>query len=195
MEKIAFKPYACGTMIHPYIDCMIRLAQQDVQADEIVSIECETGEGLVDRLWEPLAAKHQPPSGYAAKFSMPFCMAVSFLDGDAGLEQFTDAKANDPEILALARKIRYVIDPANEYPRNYSGHIKVTLRDGSVRELRQPHFRGGMREPLSREELIKKFHGNIAYGGAGPDFGSQLLEFCLTVEQCPDMRALGRFRS
>jgi hypothetical protein len=94
----------------------------------------------------------------------------------------------------LTRKIRYVIDPANEYPRNYSGHIKVTLRDGSVRELRQPHFRGGMREPLTREELIKKFHGNIAYGSAGPDFGSRLLQFCLSVEQCPDMRALSQFR-
>ena len=30
MERIVFKPYACGTMIHPYIDCMIRLAQQGV---------------------------------------------------------------------------------------------------------------------------------------------------------------------
>ncbi len=90
MEDITFKPYACGTMIHPYIDCMIRLAERGVDADEIADIECETGEGLVDRLWEPLAAKHRPPSGYAAKFSMPFGMAVGFFDRAAGLEQFTD---------------------------------------------------------------------------------------------------------
>lgn len=194
MEKIAFKPYACGTMIHPYIDCMIRLAAQGVRAEDIVSIECETGEGLVDRLWEPLAAKHRPPSGYAAKFSMPFCMAVAFFDGDAGLEQFTDAKARDPRILALARKICYVIDPANEYPRNYSGHVSVTLQDGSVRELRQPHFRGGMREPLTRDELVSKFRGNIAYGGASAEFGNRLLEFCVSIEHCPDLRALQAFR-
>ncbi|HEV7252737.1 MAG TPA: MmgE/PrpD family protein [Mesorhizobium sp.] len=194
MERIAFKPYACGTMIHPYIDCMIRLAREGVEAENIVSITCEAGEGLVDRLWEPLADKHRPPSGYAAKFSMPFCMAVGFFDGDAGLAQFTDAKARDPRILELAAKISYVIDPQNEYPRNYSGHIRATLRDGSVRELRQPHFRGGVREPLTRDELIDKFRGNVAYGGADAAFGERLLQFCLRIEDCADMRELGRFR-
>ena len=32
MEGIAFKPYACGTMIHPFIDCTIRLAAPRRQA-------------------------------------------------------------------------------------------------------------------------------------------------------------------
>lgn len=195
MEKIAFKPYACGTMIHPFIDCMIRFAKEGIPADQIVSIECETGEGLVDRLWEPLAAKHRPPSGYAAKFSMPFCMAVGYFDGDAGLEQFTDAKAADEKILSLARKIRYVIDPKNEYPRNYTGHIKATLKDGTVREYRQPHFRGGAREPLTRDELIRKARGNVSYGGLTPDFADRMLDFCLNIERCPDMAALAQFRA
>src|SRR3546814_13689933 len=124
-------------MLHPYIDCTSRLAQQGIRGEVIVSIVCETGEGLVHRLWEPLAAKHEPPSGYAAKFSMPFCMAVGFYDGDAGLAQFSDEKARDPRILALARKISYVIDPDNEYPPNYSGHIRVTLQNVAVVALRQ----------------------------------------------------------
>lgn len=105
MERIAFKPYACGTMIHPYIDCMIRLAREGVQADAIQSIVCETGEGLVHRLWEPLQSKHAPGTGYAAKFSMPFCMAIGFFEGDAGLDQFTDEKANCAAVLQLARRI------------------------------------------------------------------------------------------
>src|SRR3546814_8166356 len=77
MQRVVFKPYACGTMIHPYIDCTIRPAQQGIRGEDIVSIVCETGEGLVHRLWEPLAANREPPSGYAAKSSMPFCMARS----------------------------------------------------------------------------------------------------------------------
>src|SRR3546814_8112495 len=83
-------------MSHPYVDGTIRLAQQGIRSDDSVSVVCETGEGLVHRLWEPLAAKHQPPSGYAAKFSMPYCMAVGFYEGDAGLAQFSDDKARDP---------------------------------------------------------------------------------------------------
>ena len=194
MEKIAFKPYACGTMIHPYIDCMIRLARDGADADEIESIVCETGEGLVDRLWEPLADKHDPPSGYAAKFSMPYCMAVGFYDGDAGLDQFTDARAEDADVLALCRKISYVIDPENEYPDNYTGHIRVTFKDGSVRELRQPHMRGGRKEPLSREELVQKFRANILYGGWPAELGEELLDFCVTLEAAPDLSGLAAFR-
>jgi 2-methylcitrate dehydratase PrpD len=190
MEDIAFKPYACGTMIHPFIDCMIRLAESGVAADDIASIECDTGEGLVDRLWEPLPAKHRPPSGYAAKFSMPFCMAVGFFDRAAGLDQFTDEKAKDPRILALAKRITYVIDPANEYPVNYSGHLKVTLTDGRLVELRQPHMRGGKREPLSRDELIRKFYGNAQYGGWTQSYAERLLDFCLTVTQQSDLGKL-----
>jgi 2-methylcitrate dehydratase PrpD len=190
MEDIAFKPYACGTMIHPYIDCMIRLAASGVAADDIQSITCETGEGLVNRLWEPLAAKHLPPSGYAAKFSMPFCMAVGFFDRAAGLEQFSDEKARDPRILALAKRISYVIDPDNEYPVNYSGHIKVTLRDGNVVELRQPHMRGGRREPLSREELIRKYHDNAVYGGWQRPDAERLLDFCLHIADQQDLGGL-----
>lgn len=194
MEAIAFKPYACGTMIHPFIDCMLRLRETGIGADSIVEIESETGEGLVDRLWEPLAAKHRPPSGYAAKFSMPFCMAVAFLEGDAGLAQFTDVKAADPRILELAGRIRYVIDPANEYPRNYTGHIRVTLRDGAVIEFRQPHFRGGVREPLTRSQLIEKFRGNIAFGGASASYGQALLDFCVNIAEQEDLSALARLQ-
>lgn len=195
MEHIAFKPYACGTMIHPFIDCMLRLAASGVAADDIVAIRSETGAGLVDRLWEPLAAKRLPPSGYAAKFSMPFCMAVAFFDGDAGLAQFTDARARDPEVLRLAAKIGYVIDPDNEYPRNYSGHVRVELRDGSVVEFRQPHFRGGRHEPLTRDELLAKFRSNVAYGGASEAFAAALLDVCSNIAGAPDLSGLAATRA
>lgn len=194
MERIAFKPYACGTMIHPYIDCMIRLAEQGVQADQIESILCPTGEGLVHRLWEPLAGKHAPPSGYAAKFSMPYCMAVGFFERDAGLEQFTDAKAQDPKILELARKISYEIDPNNEYPRNYSGHLRVTLKNGEQISVDQPHMRGGVHEPLSLADIVKKFEANVAYGGWSADRGQALLTYLQALPTAPDLSGLSAFR-
>src|SRR5687768_98706 len=64
-ETIAFKPYPCGTMIHPYIDCARRLSGS-LPLDNVVAITCETAEGIVHRLWEPLAAKQRPPNAYAA---------------------------------------------------------------------------------------------------------------------------------
>ena len=165
METIAFKPYACGTMIHPYIDCAIRLAARGVRAEEIVEIECDTAEGIVHRLWEPLAGKQAPPNAYAAKFSTPFCMALGFVHGDVGLGAFTEAAARDPHARALAAKIHYRIDPENPYPRAFTGHLRATLADGRVIEERQPHFRGGTQEPLRAEEIAAKYAANAAYGG------------------------------
>ena len=121
-------------------------------------------------------------------------MAVGFFEGDAGLIQFTDEKVKDPRILRLAAKIRYVIDPNNEYPDNYSGHMKVTFRDGAVKEMRQPHMRGGVREPLTRDELMGKFRSNVAYGGWPADLGERLLEFCIDVGGKPDLSDLKAFR-
>ena len=194
-ERIVFKPYACGTMIHPYIDCMIRLGQTDLRADQIVRITCPTGEGLVHRLWEPLAAKHQPPSGYAAKFSMPFCMAVGFFDGDAGLAQFTDARAADPEVLALAAKISYVIDPENEYPRNYSGHIRVETTDGRLIALDQPHMRGGVHEPLTPAHIHAKAIANCLHGGWPHAKAQAMIDYLAVLPDLPDLSGLRTFAS
>ena len=76
-ETLAFKPYPCGTMTHPYIDCARRLAAKKIKADDVVEMVCEVGEGTVHRLWEPLAAKQKPANGYAGKFSTPYCVATA----------------------------------------------------------------------------------------------------------------------
>ena len=61
--------------------------------------------------------------------------------------------------------MRYQIDPNNPYPNNYTGHIRATLRDGSVVEERQPHMRGGAHEPLTRADIEDKFALNARHGG------------------------------
>jgi 2-methylcitrate dehydratase PrpD len=164
-ETVAFKPYACGTMIHPYLDCAIRLAKTGVKPDEIDAIVCETAEGIVHRLWEPLAAKQNVANAYAGKFSIPFCLALGFYTGKAGLESFTEEAVADPRLQALAKKVTYVIDPDNPYPKGFTGHVRVTLKGGKVIEERQPHIRGGAHEPLSRQEIEEKFDRNAAFGG------------------------------
>jgi 2-methylcitrate dehydratase PrpD len=163
-ETIAFKPYPCGTMTHPYIDCARRLGAK-LRAEDVVEMVCEVGEGTVHRLWEPLAAKQTPPNGYAAKFSTPYCIAAGFLRGNVGLGDFTDEAVQEPAVRALAAKVRYEIDPQNPYPKNFTGHIRARLRDGRIVEERQPHLRGGAHEPLARSDLEEKFLLNVRHGG------------------------------
>lgn len=164
-ETLAFKAYPCGTMAHPYIDCAKRLAKKGIPATEIAAITCETAEGFVHRLWEPIAAKRRPPNGYAAKFSIPYCVATAMLKGDVGLDTFTDQAVADEAVQALAAKVGYEIDANSEYPHNYTGHIRVVLTNGQAIEERQPHLRGGAREPLSQADIEAKFMRNARYGG------------------------------
>ena len=177
MTDLTFKPYATGTMNQPYIDCALRLAKKGFAAEEIAEVLCETAEGYVHRLWEPLAAKHRPANDYAAKFSTPFNVAVAFVTGGAGFEAFSERTVRDERILGLAGKVRYSIDPDNPYPARYTGHVKMTLRDGRVFEERQPHIRGGMHEPLSPEDIERKFRGNAAYGDWPAPLADRFLAF------------------
>jgi len=165
MQDITFKPYATGTMNQPYIDCALRLRKRGVRPEDVQQILCETAEGYVHRLWDPLPSKHRPANAYAAKFSAPFNIAVAMVTGGAGLSAFTEETVRDERILALASKVQYVVDPKNPYPRAYTGHILATLTDGKVVEERQPHIRGGAHEPLTREDIESKFRGNCEHGG------------------------------
>ena len=185
---IAFKPYACGTMAHPYIDCARRLVAEGVRPDEVAAIECKTAEGIVHRLWEPLAAKQNPPNGYAAKFSVPYAIAVGMVRGDAGLGEYEEAVVRDPAVRTLAAKIRYVIDPDNPYPRQFTGHMRVTLANGEVREATQDHFRGGREEPLSAEALEAKFVANVRYGGWTADRAALALATLRGLRAVPRVR-------
>jgi 2-methylcitrate dehydratase PrpD len=193
--NIAFKPYACGTMTQPFIDCAIKLVRQGVSPDDIISITCKVGEGTVHRLWEPLAEKRNPSTAYSAKFSVPFCVAAGIIDEAAGLAQFTDDRVTDLKVLELANRVSYKIDHKNEYPANYSGHVSVKLKNGSVKEIEQPHMRGGAREPLSRDEIIKKFHANIAFGGWPESKARRLLEFCEAFKETNELKELSSLRS
>lgn len=195
MQTIAFKPYACGTMTQPFIDCAVALAESGVPATDITEIVCDVGEGTVHRLWEPLATKHRPPTSYAAKFSTPFCMAVGFLDRKAGFAQFTEPRVHDRAVLDLASKIRYRINPDDEYPRNFSGHLRATLRDGSHREFRQPYMRGGAHAPLPAAALEAKFMDNTRYGGWSDETASRFLRLSRNVFSLPHMDSLAEFRS
>jgi 2-methylcitrate dehydratase PrpD len=194
MAKIAFKPYACGTMLHPFIDCAIRLARTGVQAADVHEVVCRVGEGTVHRLWQPLAEKRRPTTAYSAKFSGPFAVALGLIEQAAGLEQFAEAKVRDADLLALAAKVRYEIDPDDEYPHNYTGDVSVVLRNGGVRRARQPHLRGGVHEPLGRAEIAAKFRVNAAYGGWPDDQIRRLEAWCGRAFEQDDFGELASFR-
>lgn len=188
--KLAFKSYPCGSISHPYMDCALKIKQKHAPApDEIAEVVCRTAEGPVHRLWEPLADKQKPLSSYGAKFSLPYSLAVMLMRGRAGLEEFTDAAILDSAVLKLAARVRYELDPSIDYPRHFSGHVKVIMADGKIFEENQPHPRGGLEDPLPPAEIEEKFRANARLA-LPEESGKQIIDAVKHLERLPSIGAL-----
>ena len=105
------------------------------------------------------------------------------------MDEFSDEAIKDNAILSLAKKVRYQLDPTIDYPRHFSGHVKIRLEDGTILEENQPHPRGGFESPLPPEEIEDKFRANarLALPTARVD---GLLDMVRRLEQLPVITGL-----
>jgi 2-methylcitrate dehydratase PrpD len=190
IPRLTFKSYPCGSISHPYMDCALRIKQKhSPHPDKIKEVICRTAEGPVHRLWEPLANKQKPVSSYGAKFSLPYSIAVMLIRGRAGLEEFSESAIRDHELLALAAKVRYEIDPTIDYPRHFEGHVQLKMKDGSVFTEDQLHPRGGYEDPLPPEEIEAKFHANARLALAEHDV-EEIIRLVQQLEALPSISRL-----
>jgi 2-methylcitrate dehydratase PrpD len=191
IRRLVFKVYPCGSINQPYMDCAARIrAIPGFDPAAVREIVCRTAEGAVARLWEPLAAKRRPATPYGAKFSLPYCIALVLVEGEAGVDGFTPARTRDPRILAVADKVRYLVDPTLPYPRRFTGHVRVVLADGRVLEESQAAPRGGPGAPLGTGELEAKFLRNAGRALA-PAQAAALLERLAGLGDAPEVADLG----
>jgi len=96
----------------------------------------------------------------AAQISHPYCCAVTILEGNAFVDQFTEQKIRDPKILELAHKVEIVPDAEiDSLPRalRYTVKIDLELKNGTVHHIEETYPKGHPQNPLTREELLWKF--------------------------------------
>jgi 2-methylcitrate dehydratase PrpD len=160
---IYFKPYPANHYTHAGIDAALAIRRQhDLSPDEIERIELGAAKSALRTIGEPREEKIRPRSGYHAQFSGPFTVATALLGG-GGLgvyfDDFTDEKAGDPALLALAAKVQTFVDPACDavFPRGFPAVLRIHLHDGTIYEERVMDNRGGPARPLSEAELRQKF--------------------------------------
>ena len=135
-------------------------ARTGVSAAAIESIECRVPAGEVPIVCEPAEVKRRPRTSYDAQFSLAYSVAAAFVDGKVGLDTYAPERLADPEILRVADRVRYVVDPDSTFPATFPGWVRVRLADGRELESRVPHGRGGPERPLPPEALVEKFRDN-----------------------------------
>ena len=192
-KNLAFKPYACGTMAQPFVDCAMQLRDKVNDLSKIKSIKAKVGEGTVHRLWEPRKEKNKPSTPYSAKFSVPYCVAVTLSKGGAGLEEFNETNIADESILKIANLIEYEIDPNDEYPKNYTGRLTLETVDGQIIEAKQPCFRGGKKQPLTKKDFDTKFEKNLKYAKLNDQQVKKVEEFTNSIFDNPDFSKINLF--
>ena len=148
LSKLAFKPYACGIVLHPIIDAFIELGRK-VSGADIDSVVI-----TVNPYVTVLTDKANPTSGLEARYSVRHVAAIAFYDGDASVEQFSDARVFAPEITALIDRVSIVVD---ESMREDQTAVRLVTTSGEVIDARVEHAVGSVDNPMTDEALIAKF--------------------------------------
>ena len=159
---IALKPYPCCHMTHAFIDAAAALRAAGVTADDIDAVECHIHPREMPVVCEPAANKLAPQSDYDAKFSLPYTVAAMFVRGHVDLDDFSPSAIADGAVLALARRVTCLPDPAADYPRCFPGRLRVRRPDGRWLEHDEPVNRGSFLRPLGDADVTDKFRRNAA---------------------------------
>jgi 2-methylcitrate dehydratase PrpD len=159
----SFKPFPAAHVIHPYISAILRARERyGIDPAAVERIECPVTGFIVTIVCEPLAEKLAPASDSHGRVSLQYSVAEALYRGRLGKDAYRPESLRNPEILALAKKVQYRVDPDYPGPGRFKGAVKVTLGDGSVFEEVEEYNRGSAENPMTYAELRAKFDENAA---------------------------------
>ena len=186
----SFKPFPTAHVLHPYVSAILRVRQQHgIGPADVVRIVCPVAEFNVSIVCEPVAEKCAPASQAHCRVCLQYTLAEALHTGSLGKNAYGDATRLDPEVLALARKVEYVVDPAFPGPGRFKGAVAVTLTDGRVLTEIEEYNRGSAENPMSEAELRAKFDDN-AGGFLSAAQRERLAQEIARTENLPEARTL-----
>jgi 2-methylcitrate dehydratase PrpD len=148
---IEYKPYSCARPIHNAIDCALEIRRKySVNAARISKITVYR-----HPRWANYHRINRPRTYHEAQVSLPYAVAVSFAEGRAFLQQYSDEKLRDPLIRRLSEMVE--IKTMEGLPREVSCRMEIVLNEGSqfVSQVDDP--KGSIENPMTPEEKREKF--------------------------------------
>jgi 2-methylcitrate dehydratase PrpD len=176
----SYKPYPCGFVIHPVLDCVLDW-RRDHPAADVTRVVVRGNPLLGVR-----ADRVNISTGREAQVSVQHAVAAALVKGQAGLDQFTDACVQDPEVSALRSKVEVV--RAERFP-TVAAAVEITTADGETFKLQQSAARGSDANPLSDSDLEEKLRA--AAGRWNPHYdAAALIDAIWRVEASADVSDL-----
>jgi 2-methylcitrate dehydratase PrpD len=149
----SYKPYPCGFVIHPVLDCVLDWRRDNPKA-EAARVVVRGNPLLSDRTDRPNVS-----TGRESQVSVQHAVAVALLTGHAGLDEFSDARVRDPDVLALRSKVELIRDPAFS---TIAAAVEITTTDGWIHHRSQSASRGSDANPMSDAALEDKLRSAAA---------------------------------
>ena len=188
--QVAIKPFPACQLSISCIDAASALAgEHGVKTADIAHVEALIPPHAVSIVCEPVARRRRPTSSYGAQFSIQYAVACALIHRKFGLAELE--RYRDPEILALADKVDYRVDPDTGYPKHFSGEVIVTLKNGRRIAHREQINLGAADKPVSDEGIVGKFTGN-AQLAVSASHAATLRDMILNIDGVTDARNLAR---
>ncbi len=145
-----YKPFPCGIVNHPTIDGAIQLHDEHHFAPRsIAAVRLRVAPLVMD-----LCNQTNITKGLQGKFSVYHGAAIGLVRGKAGIQEYTDASVNDPDIRDVRERTTATGDP--DITEDQS-RIEVELTNGDTFTRFVEKSLGNIHRPLSDAQLDTKF--------------------------------------
>jgi 2-methylcitrate dehydratase PrpD len=160
-RELSYKPFPCCKCMHPAISATLKLRKDNnIDPAQIKSIRIGTNRICKDFLAKPEELKWNPPTTVAAKFSLPFGVAVAAAKGAVGILDFEGEALRHREVLRLLAATTVEVDADIERTdgmnQNAPAKVYFKMADGKEISQRIDHPLGHPRNPPSMEDVVGK---------------------------------------
>ncbi|KVE24534.1 2-methylcitrate dehydratase [Burkholderia singularis] len=163
INDCAIKPYPAQGYTLTAIPAAIDVAKRVGDLRRIRAIEISTTHlGYVTAGRDP--EKWRPQTKETADHSLPFIVVRAMLDGDITNDSYTPAAIHDPAAQGLLRKTTVSEDATLTamQPGAIPNRVTVVLDDGSRLSCQIDVLPGLSGQPVSRNEIERKFRSNVS---------------------------------
>ena len=166
-DRLSIKPYPTCRLTHPPISAAIELREKlttELGADlsKIERIELITGPQAHDIVGRDAPEKRTPQTRVNAQFSNYWCVANVLEHGEVTPRQLAEEVPPSPALQQWIAKITDTADTAAAGREIGGCKIRVHGAFGT-REVEHLSAKGHPDNPLTDDELLAKFNGNLRY--------------------------------
>jgi 2-methylcitrate dehydratase PrpD len=184
LRENAYKPYACGLVVHPTIDGCSRLRERHaLDPAHVRAVRLRVAPLVLD-----LCNHKDLRRALQSKYSIYHAAAIGLARGKGGLAEFTEDALHDP-VLARLRGLTTATGDSDVGEDQVA--IQVELANGEVLELFVEESLGNLRRPLSDAQLVEKFRDQAVLALPSQRVEA-LIEQCWSIEKLEDVGALAR---